>query len=310
MSTRTRPFDRSTLAWPLAVLLGATVLAQSAIQYPATRKVDHVDTYHGTQVADPYRWLEDDTSAETAAWVRAQNAVTFAYLEQIPFRAALKARLETLYDYERFTAPTRRGSRFFFSKNDGLQNQSVLYVQRGLDGAPEVLLDPNTWSADGTTRLGLFSPSRDGRYAAYAVSRAGSDWQEFKVLDLETRKPMADTLEWIKVSGVAWHGHGFFYSRYPAPEKGKELSSANEHHTVHFHRIGTPQSEDVVVYRDPANPQRFHGVSTTRDERFAVLTISDAGRARRATRCSCATCPGATPPSPPSSRRSATTTSR
>jgi hypothetical protein len=158
-----------------------------AFEYPETRATDHVDTYHGTAVPDPYRWLEDDNSAETAAWVEAQNAVTFAHLEQIPFREALKARLERLYDYERYSAPSRKGEHFFFSKNDGLQNQSVLYIQRGLDGEPEVLIDPNTWSEDGTVRLTSFELSKDGRHAVYGVSRSGSDWQEYKVLEIATK---------------------------------------------------------------------------------------------------------------------------
>ncbi|MDP1569643.1 MAG: prolyl oligopeptidase family serine peptidase [Vicinamibacterales bacterium] len=250
-------------------------------EYPATRATDHVDTYHGTAVPDPYRWLEDDTSDETAAWVQAQNAVTFAHLEQIPFRQTLKARLERLYDYERYSAPSRKGDHFIFSKNDGLQNQSVLYIQRGLDGEPEVLLDPNTWSEDGTVRLTAFELSADGRHAVYGVSRSGSDWQEYNVLEIATKTPRPDTIEWIKVSSPAWFGDGFFYSRYPVPEAGRELSSANEDHQVYYHRLGTSQADDELVYRDAANPQRFHGVRTTDDERFAILTISDRGTGRK-----------------------------
>jgi len=252
-----------------------------AFEYPVTRATDHVDTYHGTAVPDPYRWLEDDTSDETAAWVQAQNAVTFAHLEQIPFRQTLKARLERLYDYERYSAPSRKGDHFIFSKNDGLQNQSVLYIQRGLDGEPEVLLDPNTWSEDGTVRLTAFELSADGRYAAYGVSRSGSDWQEYNVLEIATKTPRPDTIEWIKVSSPAWFGDGFFYSRYPVPEAGRELSSANEDHQVYYHRLGTSQADDELVYRDSANPQRFHGVRTTEDQRFAILTISDRGTGRK-----------------------------
>jgi prolyl oligopeptidase len=252
-----------------------------AFEYPDTRATDHVDTYHGTAVPDPYRWLEDDMSPETAAWVQAQNAVTFAHLEQIPFREALKARLERLYDYERYSAPSRKGEHFFFSKNDGLQNQSVLYIQRGLDGEPEVLIDPNEWSEDGTVRLTSFELSQDGRHAVYGVSRSGSDWQEYKVLEIATKTTRPDTVEWIKVSNPAWHGDGFFYSRYPAPEQGRELSSANENHQVYFHRLGTSQADDTLIYEDAARPQRFHGVRTTEDERYAVLTISDRGTGRK-----------------------------
>jgi prolyl oligopeptidase len=262
-------------------IISLTALAQQPLDYPKTRKVDHTDTYHGSAVADPYRWLEDDNSAETAAWVEAENKVTFAYLDRIPFRAQLKARLEKLYDYPKYSAPSRKGEHFFFSKNSGLQNQSVLYVQKGLDGEPAVLIDPNAWSADGTARLTAFSLSKDGKYAVYGVSKSGSDWQDFHVMDMATRKPLDDTLEWIKVSGVGWRGEGFYYSRYPAPEKGRELSSRNENHTIYFHTVGTPQSADELIYEDKANPQRFHNVRTTEDERFAILTISERGKGKK-----------------------------
>jgi prolyl oligopeptidase len=265
----------------IGALLVAATAAQTGWKYPETRTTGHVDVYHGTEVADPYRWLEDETLAETAAWVEAQNKVTFAYLEQIPFRKALFERLQRLYDHERYSAPSRKGEYFFFRKNDGLQNQSVLYVQKGLDGTPEVLLDPNTWSEDGTVILRAFVPSKDARLAVYGVSRGGSDWQEYRVLDLETRQTLSDRIEWVKVSGVAWHGQGFYYSRYPQPEKGRELSSANEHHRVYYHRIGTPQSEDRLVYDDAKAPQRFHMVQTTEDERFAVLSITDRGSGKK-----------------------------
>ena len=249
--------------------------------YPTTKKVDHVDTYHGVAVPDPYRWLEDDTSAETAAWVEAQNAVTFAHLETIPFRAALTARLEQLFDYPKYGEPFRRGGTYFFTKNDGLQNQAVIYRQQGLDGTPEVLLDPNTLSPDGTTKLGIFSLSRDGRHAVYGLSVGGSDWNTYKVLDVTTKQPLADTVAWVKVSGAAWAGDGFFYSRYPQPEKGRELSTKNVHHEVYFHRLGTPQAADERVFSDPANPERFHTVETTEDERFLILTVSDRGKGKK-----------------------------
>jgi prolyl oligopeptidase len=265
----------------LFMSLSAGAAAQTGLQYPVTRTVDHVDVYHGTRVPDPYRWLEDDNSPETKAWVEAQNKVTFGYLEKIPFRAQLSERLKQLYDYAKYSAPSRKGDYFFFRKNDGLQNQSVLYIQKGIDGKPEVLLDPNTWSKDGTTILTVFAPSKDAKLAVYGISRAGSDWQEYNVLDLATRKPLADKIEWVKVSGVAWRGNGFYYSRYPRPEKGKELSSANENHLVYYHRIGTPQSEDELVYEDKANPQRFHTLSMTEDERFAILDVSDRGTGKQ-----------------------------
>ena len=276
MRIRMRPVFAVTSA---AIIASATLLAQS-LPYPKTRKVDHVDTYHGVKVPDPYRWLEDDTSAETAAWVEAQNKVTFGYLDRIPFRKALYERLRELNKYERYSAPSRKGPYFFYSRNAGLQNQNVLYIQRGLDGKAEVLLDPNTWSKEGTTRLGGFAPSNDAKYAVYGISRSGSDWQEYKVMELATRKPLADSVQWVKVSGIAWHGNGFYYSRYPEPEKGKEKASINENHQVYFHRVGTPQSDDALVYQDADNPQRFHTLGTTDDERFAILTVSDRGKGK------------------------------
>jgi prolyl oligopeptidase len=278
MNTELR-LTRLVAAIGAALITSAAVFAQH-LPYPATRKIDHVDTYHGVKVPDPYRWLEDDNSAETAAWVEAQNKVTFPYLEKIPYRAQLQARVTKLNEYEKYSTPFRKGPYVFFRKNAGLQNQSVLYIQKGQDGAPEVLIDPNTLSDDGTVQLGVFSPSKDAKYAVYGISRSGSDWQEYKVMELATRKTLADSLQWVKVSGVAWQGDGFYYSRYPAPEKGQERASLNENHQVYFHRIGTPQSDDVVVYSDAANGQRFHIVETTEDERFALLSIMDRAKGK------------------------------
>jgi prolyl oligopeptidase len=279
MNKTARYLKYSAAVGVILILVGLTAIAQK-LNYPVTRKVDHVDTYFGVSVADPYRWLEDDNSAETAQWVEAENKVTFAYLDKIPYRMKVKERLQKLYNYPRYTAPNRRGEYFFFSKNDGLQNQSVLYIQKGLDGTPEVFLDPNKFSEDGTARLGAFSVSRDAQYAAYGISKSGSDWQEYYVMEVTTKKALPDHLQWIKVSSMSWQGHGFYYSRYPSPEKGKELSSKNENHQVYFHRVGTPQSEDKLIYEDPKNPQRFHFVSTTEDERFAFLSISERGKGK------------------------------
>ena len=276
MSTRiTRPISTA-----LGLFAASAILVAQPFTYPSARKTDHVDTYHGVAVPDPYRWLEDDNSAETAAWVEAENKVTFGYLDRIPYRKAMLARVTALNKYPRYMAPSHKGPYFFFSKNDGLQNQSVLYIQKGLNGAPEVLIDPNTWSEDGTARLTAFAPSKDAKYAVYGVSRSGSDWQQYKVMELATKKTLDDSIEWVKVSGVAWHGDGFYYSRYPAPAKGAEKASINEDHQVYFHRVGTPQDQDTVVYKDPTNPQRFHTVATTDDERFAVLTISERGKGK------------------------------
>src|SRR5687767_5082918 len=273
-----KAFLRTSL---VTMTLTAALAAQTGpLQYPVTQTVDHVDTYHGTKVPDPYRWLEDDTSAQTAAWVEAQNKVTFPYLEAIPFRQQLRERVIALNEYPKYSSPSRKGPYYFFSKNEGTQNQNVLYIQKGLDGTPEVLLDPNKFEGAPTTRLGVFAPSADAKYAVYGISKAGSDWQEYKVMELATKKTLDDSVQWVKVSGVAWHGDGFFYSRYPEPEKGKEKASINENHQVYFHKIGTPQSADVLVYEDKSNPQRFHTMDTTEDERFAILTISERGKGK------------------------------
>jgi prolyl oligopeptidase len=249
--------------------------------YPDTRKTDQTDDYHGVKVADPYRWLENDNSDETAAWVKAENEVTSAYFAKIPYRAQVKQRLAELFNYAKFTPPERRGDAYFFSKNDGLQNQNVIYLQATPDPAPELLLDPNKFSQDGTSRLGVFAISKDGKYCTYGISTGGSDWQEAHVMQVSDRKLLSDDLNWLKVTGIAWAGNGFFYSRYPAPETGHELSSKNENHMVYYHHVGTPQSQDELVYEDKANPQRFHFVGTTEDERFAVLDISDRGKGKR-----------------------------
>ncbi len=259
------------------ILLIVPALAQE-LHYPVTEKMQQVDKYFGVEVSDPYRWLEDDNSPATAKWVDAENKVTFGYLESIAFRARIKSRLDELYNYPKYSAPFRKGEYFFFYKNDGLQNQSVLYIQKGLGGTPEVLLDPNTFSQDGTARLSTFVLSKDGNYAAYAISLSGSDWQAYCVMDMKTRKTQSDTLQWIKVSNIAWFGNGFYYSRYDAPAKGKELSSKNENHKVYYHRVGTPQSQDELVFEDSAHPQRFNFLLTTEDERYAWLSVSERGK--------------------------------
>ena len=251
------------------------------LTYPTTRTVDQADEYHGTLIADPFRWLEDDSSAETAAWVAAQNRVTFGYLDQIPSRDALRARLTELVDYPRYSAPVVKKLWHLFTKNDGLQNQAVYYVQEGAAGAPVVLIDPNALSADGTTRVAGLTFNKTGSRIAYMLSHAGSDWQQIRVLDMATREHLPDVIEWVKVSGIAWHGDGFFYSRYPAPDNADAaFSSMNEDHQVYFHALGTPQAADRLVYRDRANAQRFHTVGTTEDERFAVLSVSDRGQGK------------------------------
>ena len=249
------------------------------ITYPPTKKSDTVDVYFGTSVPDPYRWLEDNESPEVAAWVEAENKVTFAYLDKISYRAAVKDRLMKLYNYPKFSSPQRRGEWFVFSKNDGLQNQSVFFITNGLNGSPELLLDPNKFSADGTSRLGAFSWSPKGKYVLYGVSQGGSDWNDIYILDVATRKPTSDHLKWIKNGGGSWLGdEGFFYSRYPEPEKGRELYTKNEFQSVWYHKLGTDQSADMLVYEDKEHAQRFQSVDVTEDLRYAILSVSERGK--------------------------------
>jgi prolyl oligopeptidase len=281
MTIRHRALHSRLVLPVFSTLLFSTISIGQGLDYPQTRKDHQVDDYHGVKVADPYRWLEDDNSAETAKWVEAENKVTFGYLDKIPYRAQVKARLEQLYNFPKYTPPFRKGDYLFFTKNDGLQNQNVVYAQKGLEAAPEVLLDPNKFSADGTSRLGAFNVSEDGRYAAYGISVGGSDWQEAHVIEIATRKALTDDLKWIKFTGFGWAGNGFFYSRFDAPEPGHELSSKNEFQKVYYHVLGSPQSDDELIYEDKQNPQRFQAVATTNDQRFAILTVSDRGKGKR-----------------------------
>lgn len=251
---------------------------QKKLTYPKAEKVDTVDVYFGTEVADPYRWLENDTSAATAAWVEAENKVTNEYLAQIPFRKQLLERLTNLANYEKIGAPFKKHGKYYFYKNDGLQNQSVLYVQDSLEGEPRVFLDPNKLSDDGTVALTGLSFSHDGKYAAYTISRSGSDWTEIYVLDTATGQLLDDHIEWAKFTGAAWQGDGFYYSAYDAPVKGKEFSNVNENHKVYYHKIGTPQTEDKLIYQNPAYPKRFYYTGTSEDERILFVYESGAGR--------------------------------
>ncbi len=241
---------------------------------PATRASDQADDYHGRRVADPYRWLEDTDSPETAAWVEAQNAVTFAYLAGIPEREPIRRRLTELWNYERFSAPFRRAGRYFYFRNDGLQSQSVLYSQPSLDAPPTVLLDPNTMSADGTVALSMTAVSHDGRHLAYGTSASGSDWQEFRVRAVADGRDLDDHLRWIKFSGASWtrDGKGFFYSRYPEPT-GAALTQSNRNQALYYHRLGTPQSDDVLAFAQPDHPERGVGAQVTDDGRYAILGI-------------------------------------
>ena len=240
------------------------------LPYPQTKKVDTTDDYFGTKIADPYRWLEDDNSEETKKWVEEENKVTFDYLSKIPFRQQVKDRLTQVWNFEKMTAPFRRGNYYFFYKNNGLQNQSVLFVQEGLHGTPKALIDPNTLSADGTTSLAGISIREDGKYLAYNLSKSGSDWNDIVTLEIETGKTSADTIHWVKFSQASWKGDGFYYSTYPAPTS-HAYSGKNENNKVFFHKLGSNQSKDEMVYEDPKHPDRSYGISITDDQHFMGL---------------------------------------
>ena len=245
----------------------------NAVKYPQTKKGETVDVYFDTKVADPYRWLEDDKSAETASWVKSQNEVTYDYLSKIPFREALKARMEKLWNYEKIGAPTKEGNYSYYSKNNGLQNQSVMY-RKDAKGVENVFLDPNTFSKKGTTSLGGVDFSKDGSKVAYAISEGGSDWRKVILMDSESNKILEDTLLDVKFSGVSWKGNeGFYYSSYDKP-KGSELSAKTDQHKLYFHKLGTPQKEDVVVF-GLNQKRRYVGGYVTEDNRFLVISAAN-----------------------------------
>lgn len=257
----------------------ATVMScgGNKIEYPEAPRQQVTDEYFGIKVEDPYRALEDDTSAVTAEWVEAQRKVTNDYLAQIPFRDALRERLTRLNDYVKPGMPSKRDGMYYFYGNDGLQNQSVLYRTKDLNAEAEVFLDPNTLSEDGTVALTGVSFSNDGKYAAYTISRSGSDWTEIYVMDAQTKTLLPDHIEWAKFTGAAWHGDGFYYSAYPRPEAGKEYSGANEYHSIYYHKLGTPQSQDRLVFKDDKNPLHFHYVDVPEDESMLILYASGQG---------------------------------
>ncbi|MBQ18084.1 MAG: S9 family peptidase [Planctomycetaceae bacterium] len=263
------------------LLLGIATMTASLsaadITYVKTRRVDHVDVHHGTKVPDPYRWLEDDVrkSKPVTDWVEAQNKVTFGYLKRIPQRQGIHKRLETLWNYEKFGSPFKRGSHYYFYKNDGLQNQSVLYAQATLDSEPEVLIDPNTWSKDGTVALSGTSFSDDGRFVAYGVAEAGSDWRNWRIMEIVGRRKLSDELKWIKFSSISWtkDNRGFFYSRFDEPREGAQFQDLNLNQKVYYHRLGTRQAEDVLVYKRPDHPDWGFDAEVTEDGRYLVLTV-------------------------------------
>ena len=258
-----------------SLVLMTTGCATTRFVYPDARMGDVVDDYHGTKVADPYRWLEDPDSSESRKWIEAENKITFAYLKSIPERDAIKERLTELWNYEKFGMPSKRGGRYVFTKNDGLQNQSVLYTVKSLDDTPRVLFDPNTLSSDGTVALSGRSVSEDGRYLAYGLSTSGSDWQEWRVRDIETGRDLDDLIKWVKFSGASWDhdSKGFYYSRYDEPEGGGELKSANYFQKLYYHRLGDPQSSDRLIYERKDHKDWGFGGSETDDGRYLLISV-------------------------------------
>lgn len=251
-------------------LLISGAMAQN-LQYPQTAKVNQTDTYYGSQVADPYRWLEVSDSVAVKNWVTEQNKVTFGYLEKIPFRDKIRKRLQEVWNYPKMGVPSKVGDYYIIQKNNGLQNQYVFYIKKGKDGKEEVLLDPNTLSTEGIVSVGNWSVSDDKRYFAYSLSKGGSDWSSIYVMDLNTRQNISDKLDWVKFSGIAWYKDGFFYSRYDAPQKGKELEAKNQYHKLYYHKIGTSQSQDELIYTDRKNP--LQNVSASVSEKNNLLYV-------------------------------------
>ena len=243
--------------------------------YPEVRKDSISDDYFGTIVNDPYRWLEDDRSEETADWVKAQNEVTFDYLSQIPYRDQLKNRLTELWNYEKVSTPFNKGKYYFYYKNDGIQNQSVLYYREGLEGEEKVLLNPNEWSEDGTAAMNGLSFSKDAEYMAFGVSKAGSDWIEIQVMNMDKMEMTADTVKWVKFSGISWYKDGFYYSSYDAPKEGSEFSNKNEFHKVYYHKLGTPQSTDQLIFEDKVNPERNFYAGVNEAQTLLIISGSE-----------------------------------
>jgi prolyl oligopeptidase len=272
----------ATIVTALAAFGAGSALAQSCpgpgqpLGYPVSKKVDQTDNYHGTAIADPYRWLEDANSDDTKGWVEAQNKVTQAYLTQIPQRDAIRQRLTKLWNFERYSVPSKEGGRYFYSRNDGLQNQSVLYTMKSLSDTPRVLLDPNTLAADGTIALSGGEVSPDGKLFAYGTAASGSDWNEWKVRDIETGKDMSDHLKWVKFSQTAWtkDGKGFFYSRYDEPKEATKLADVNYFQKLYYHKVGTSQDADKLVYDRPDQKEWGFGAQTTDDGRYLLITVT------------------------------------
>ncbi len=242
------------------------------IDYPKPKKVDSASVFFGTKVADPYRWMENESDSDLVAWIDAQNNITNKFLKNISFKQKIYNRLEEIYNYEKKSSLYKKGGKYFFYKNDGLQNQSVLYVQKDIKSEPRVLLDPNKLSDDGTVALSSTGVSKNGKYLAYAIARSGSDWNEINVMDIETGQKLSDNIKWVKFSGIAWYKNGFFYSRYEQPKKGEELSSANKNHKVYYHKIGTSQNNDSLIYKDPKVPSHGFNAEVSDNEKYLIIS--------------------------------------
>ena len=266
---------KTLLKMSLPLLVMTACQTQPKLNYPETAREDVTDNYFGTEVAEPYRWLENDTSAATGQWVIAQNELTYSYLDNIKFRPALKERLTKIFDYPKYGSPFKKNDKYYFFKNDGLQNQSVLYSQASLDAEPEVLLDPNKLSDDGTVALSQIAFSNNGKYLAYSIARSGSDWNEIYIMDLATKTLLKDVIKWVKFSGIAWQADGFYYSAYDAPVAGKEFSNKNEYHKIYFHKVGDPQTADKLVFENKKFPLRNCGAAVTEDEKYLIISETE-----------------------------------
>lgn len=262
----------------MAATTSNTLMAQhkiATLPYPDTYKGSVIDDYFGTKVADPYQWLENDTATEVVNWVKKENEVTHNYLEQIPYRNRLKNRLTEIWNYPKYSSPFKEGEWYYFFKNTGLENQSILYRQKGLNAEPELFLNPNTISDDGTASLASLTFSKDHKYCAVGIAQSGSDWNEVFVMDVATKQKTKDLIRWVKFSGATWYKNGFYYSRYDEPKKGKEFSNQNEYMKIYYHTIGQEQSKDVLVYEDKEHPLRYFNAGITEDERFMYINISE-----------------------------------
>jgi len=270
-------FMKKNIIILVLLLITVSAFSQQKLKYPETKKVSHVDKYFGKEVRDDYQWMENLESPEVKAWIGKEDKVTNDYLSKIPYRDKIRDRLTSLWNYAKYSAPYKKGEYYYFYKNEGLQNQSILYRQKSFDSEPEVFLDPNDFSTDGTASLQTLSFSKDAKYCVYGISKAGSDWNEFFVMDVATKTKLNDHLKWIKFSGASWLGDGFFYERYDEPVEGKELSSKNVSPKIFFHNAGTDQKDDLMIYEDKDNPDHFTSIYVSEDEIYMFMSKSKVG---------------------------------